>query len=69
MDETKYPSVIALADVEDSAQSYKALVGPALQELEKVCRESIPDILQQRKQQGDIYLEKAEVTRLMDWKL
>lgn len=49
--------------------SYNSHVSPKIQGLESLRFGSIPETLAQRRKDGEAFLEKAEVTGLVEWKL
>ena len=61
---------ISLSTFEDALKGYAIHVPPELNELDQLRYNHIPETLQQRRENGgEVYLEKAEVTKLVDWKL
>ncbi|KAL9129558.1 MAG: hypothetical protein Q9217_002014 [Psora testacea] len=69
MEFTEGPNKISLEGLKELASRYERIVPKALQRLEEVRLEEIPKALAQRKKDGDAFLEKSEVTALVEWKL
>ena len=63
------PDQISLSNLLTHASSYDSYVPKDLQILEELRVKTIPETLAQRKKDGDTFLEKAELSNLVDWKL
>lgn len=48
---------------------YGTHVPPKLLELDKLRFEEVPELLEARRKDDDAFLEKSEVTALVEWKL
>ena len=61
---------IKLDTFEEVLTRYGSHVPQGLEELEELRYDKIPEIVRQRqKDEGGAYLEKSEVTELVEWKL
>ena len=60
---------ISLDTINTLLLRYNDNVPAKIQELEKLRVDMIPETLTQRKKDGKPYLDKAEVTGLVEWKL
>ncbi|KAK3175298.1 hypothetical protein OEA41_002545 [Lepraria neglecta] len=69
MKDTDSPTKITLKSLQTHLQSYESHVPEKIQGLESLRLNEIPEILAQRKKDGDAFLEKTEVTSLVEWKL
>ena len=63
------PSQISLDTLHPLLLSYDSYVPDKIHELEELRLSTIPQALAQRKKDGNPFLEKAEVTSLVEWKL
>lgn len=48
---------------------YEKYLPPKVKGLEKLRLEEVPGVLEQRREDGKAFLEKTEVTNLVEWKL
>ena len=62
-------AVITYDDLTTKSKVYDSIIPKDLRKLEDICRKEVPEKLAKRKNDGKPYLDKAEVTALMDWKL
>ena len=69
MKDTDGPTKITLKPLQTHLQSYESHVPEKIQGLESLRLNEIPETLAQRKKDGDAFLEKTEVTSLVEWKL
>ena len=69
MKESNLITAISYKDFKHHVAGYSSTVPKDLESLEEQCRETIPSILAQRKEDGEAYLDKTEVTILLEWKL
>lgn len=63
------PSQISSDTLHTHLLSYDSHVPEKIHELEEIRLKEVPDTLNQRKMDGETFLEKAEVTALVEWKL
>lgn len=49
--------------------AYESKIPPKIQGLENLRLKELPETVSQRKKDGDAFLEKTEVTALLEWKL
>lgn len=69
MKATDSPSQISLDRLHTLLTSYDSYVPDKIRGLEELRLRTIPETLTQRKKDGELYLEKTEVTSLVEWKL
>ena len=69
MKATDTPSQISFDTLYALILSYSSQVPDKIQGLEDLRLKTIPETLAQRKEDGNPFLEKAEVISLVDWKL
>lgn len=69
MEPTDSAEVITYSDLEKSLLSYISHVPPDIQRLDSLRLNDTPETLAQRKKNGEAFLEKEEVTNLVQWKL
>ncbi|KAL9135882.1 MAG: hypothetical protein Q9175_002907 [Cornicularia normoerica] len=69
MKATDSPSEISPATLHTHLLSYDSRIPDKIQELEELRLSTIPEALVQRKIDGEPFLEKTEVTSLVEWKL
>ena len=62
-------TTISYADLKSKYGAYSSIVPPTLYVLDTLRYEEIPDVLTQRQKDGNAFLEKTEVTSLVEWKL
>ncbi len=62
-------SRVSLDTLKSHLLGYDSHVPDKIRGLEDLRLSAIPDTLAQRKKDGDSYLEKTEVTSLVEWKL
>ena len=55
--------------VRENVQKYTDFVPPALKDLEEFRGNTIQKVLQERKENGEAFLEKDELLKLVEWKL
>ncbi len=60
---------ISYDDVQTKLHRYESLVPAKILGLEKSRFEDVPEVVNQRKSEGEAFLEKTEVTALVEWKL
>ena len=60
---------ISYDDIQNIVHRYESHVPPKISALEKLRVEEVPEILELRKREGEAFLEKTEVTALVEWKL
>ena len=63
------PSQINYSTFQLHLHSYEAHVPEKIHGLEEIRLKEIPETLDQRKKDSDAFLEKTEVTALVEWKL
>lgn len=63
------PAEITLGTLHAHLLSYHSHVPEKIQGLEELRLKAIPETLVQRKKDGGSFLEKTEVTSLVEWKL
>jgi hypothetical protein len=59
----------SIKTIKEYVQAYPQYVPKQLEELDPVRYETMPDTLRKRKAEGESYLEKDEVLKLVKWKL
>lgn len=69
MKATDSPSQISVDTLHSILLNYDSQVPDKIQGLEELRQSKIPETLAQRKQDGEPFLEKAEVSSLVEWKL
>ena len=69
MEPTDSADVITYSDLNKHLLSYESHVPPNLQDLESFRLKEIPVTLMRRSLDGGAFLEKEEVTKLVEWKL
>lgn len=69
MKATDSPSRISLDTLHAHLLSYESHVPDKTKGLEELRLSTIPETLVQRKKDGEAFLEKTEVTSLVEWKL
>ena len=62
-------SKISYAEFNAHLAAYPDYMPEKIQGLEELRMREVPEILAQRAKQGETYLEKTEVTGLVEWKL
>lgn len=60
---------ISYDDFQDKLRFYSDHVPAKIQGLEELRLNEVPQVLSQRKKDGTTFLEKTEVTGLVEWKL
>ena len=60
---------ISHQDLQRTLQRYESHVPSKISGLERLRLQEVPEILDQRKREGEAFLEKTEVTSLVEWKL
>ena len=60
---------VSYDDIQATVNRYKSHVPSKISGLEKLRLEEVPEVLKQRKADGDAFLEKTDVTSLVEWKL
>ena len=60
---------ISYSNLKKHLRSYESHVPPNLQDLESLRLNDTPEALAQRKKNSEAFLEKKEVTSLVEWKL
>jgi hypothetical protein len=63
------PEVITYAEFEANRDAYESSVPAKLHALEDIRLRHIPELLEQRNKHGDVYLERTDVSALVEWKL
>ena len=63
------PSNLPFSDFMAHLSSYPEQVPKEIQGLEELRLHEVPKILAKRREDGDVFLEKTEVTGLVEWKL
>jgi hypothetical protein len=63
------PETISYADFEQKRNMYESTIPGKLHALENIRLHQIPEVLQQRREDGEAYLEKTDVSVLVEWKL
>lgn len=69
MKDPQKPEKILFAEFEANRDAYESLIPSELGILEDIRLHEIPKRLEQRKTDGEAFLEKTELSDLMDWKL
>ena len=69
MKESDLPSNISRTQCLAKARAYDSILREDLRHLSHICRSEIPEKLTERRKKSDIYLDKPEVTQLLNWKL
>lgn len=69
MKDSQKPNTILFAEFEANRDAYESLIPSELRELDDIRLREIPKRLEQRKAEGEAFLEKTELSELMDWKL
>ena len=69
MESSLQASSITYADFKYHLDKYPGHVPTKLQSLENLRLQEVPETLEQRRKAGDAFLEKPEVTGLVEWKL
>jgi len=69
MEATDSPAHFTLSTLQTHLTSYESHVPSKIAGLEELRLTTIPETLTQRTKDGDPFLEKTEVTRLVEWKL
>ena len=69
MELTDSADLITYGDLRKHVLSYESHVPPKIQELETFRLKEIPATLMRRDLAGGAFLEKEEVTKLVEWKL
>lgn len=69
MKDSQKPETILFAEFEAYRDVYESFIPSELRELDDIRLDKIPRLLQQRKTEGDAFLERTELSHLMDWKL
>ena len=69
MKATDSPSQISVETLHTLLLNYDSHVPDKIQGLEELRFSTIPETLAQRKEDGESFLEKTEVTSLVEWKL
>lgn len=60
---------ITYDSIQSTSKRYGKVVPPQLSGLDGLRLRDIPEVLNQRKVDGDVFLEKTEVLSLVEWKL
>lgn len=63
------PETISFTEFETNRDAYESFVSAKLNDLEDIRLHQIPELLKKRKENGEAFLEKTEVSELMEWKL
>lgn len=63
------PDNISYADYKGYWGMYEVYLPAKIEGLEKLRLEEVPEVLEMRRKDGDAFLEKTEVTALVEWKL
>lgn len=63
------PETISYVEFEANRDAYESSIPAKLHALEDIRLHQIPDLLEQRKKDGDVYLEKTDISILVEWKL
>lgn len=64
------PDMLSIDDIKTSVKAYPQYVSKQLEELDPLRYESLPSLLQQRRDShGPAFLERDEVLKLVEWKL
>ena len=69
MKSTQDAAHVTYSDLKTYLLSYESHVSPDVQGLESFRLNETPEALAQRKKNGKAFLEKEEVTNLVQWKL
>lgn len=69
MKSTDSPSEVTSKTLQSHLLLYDSHVPGKIQGLEEIRLKQVPETLDQRKRDGEAFLEKAEVTALVEWKL
>ena len=69
MESSDGPAKITLRRLQVLSSRYDQIISSSLQDLDKTRAKRIPEALAQRRRDGCAYLDKIEVTALLDWKL
>ena len=69
MKDSQKPETILFAEFEANRDAYESFIPPELRELDDFRLHGIPKLLEERKKEGEAFLEKTELANLMDWKL
>lgn len=69
MKDSLKPENISFVEFETNRDAYESLVPSKLHALEDLRLHQIPELLEQRKTQGEAFLERNELSNLMEWKL
>ena len=63
------PDKITFDDFSIYKDAYDSVVPSRIQGLQEVRLKQVPEVLEQRRKDQDAFLEKPEVTSLVEWKL
>ena len=69
MESTDGAAHVTYSDLQTHLLSYNSHVPPDIRRLELLRLKDTPEALAQRKKNGEAFLEKEEVTSLVQWKL
>lgn len=69
MEDSEKPDTILFAEFKTNCDAYELFISSELRELDDSRLHDIPKLLEQRKTEGEAFLEKKELSELMDWKL
>lgn len=69
MKDSQKPETVVFAEFEANRDAYESFIPSELRGLDDIRLNQIPELLEQRKTEGEAFLEKAELSNLMDWKL
>ena len=69
MEPKLYAENISYAEFQERLRSYEDHVPEKIQGLEELRLRQVPEVLSQRREDGNAFLEKTEVTGLVEWKL
>lgn len=63
------PDTISYDDFKGHLGMYEHYLPAKIEGLDQIRLEEVPEVLEMRRKDGDAFLEKAEVTALVEWKL
>lgn len=69
MEASLQPDKIKLEDFSSYLKTYNSVVPSKIQGLQELRLRQIPEVLEQRRKDEDAFLEKTELTSLVEWKL